>query len=284
VVPEEQRVLVKMIGDCNWAQSLEGVIDSSHSSFLHSTEIVGAAGQSTPNGTSAYQTAGESMIVKRPTRDRAPRLEPQDTDYGFRYAAIRKPIQEPDRFKYIRVTLFVAPFFGFIPPPSGWGIAELFVPIDDEHTAMYHIEWREDGRVDHERQYERSGAVIGRDIDERFRKFANRDNTWLQDRGAMKSGQSFSGLRGVQVQDHAVQESMGAIYDRRREHLGTSDVAVIRWRRLMLDSLRRFEEGGIPAGLERSVPYRRLKGEERIIPIEEPWQVVGAFAGEPADA
>ncbi|MFN0070613.1 MAG: Rieske 2Fe-2S domain-containing protein [Chloroflexota bacterium] len=279
VVPEEQRVLVKMVGDCNWAQSLEGVIDSSHSSFLHSSEIVGAAAQSRPDGTSAYQATDAGLIVKRPTNDRAPRLEPQDTDYGFRYAAIRKPIQEPDKYQYIRVTLFVAPFYGFIAPPAGWGLVEFFVPIDDEHTAMYHVEWREDAPVDHDRQYDRSGAVVGRDIDVHFRKFANQANNWLQDRAAMKAG-SFSGIRGVQVQDQAVLESMGAVYDRTREHLGTSDVAIIRWRRLMLDSVRRFQEGGVPVGLERTVPFTKLKGEERIIPLETPWQVVGAFAGE----
>jgi phthalate 4,5-dioxygenase oxygenase subunit len=284
IVPEEQRVLVKVVGDCNWAQSLEGVIDSSHSSFLHSSEIVGGAAQSKLNGTSAYQAAGAGLIVQRPTNDRAPRLEPQDTDYGFRYAAIRKPIQDPDQYKYIRVTLFVAPFFGFIPPPAGWGLAEFFVPIDDEHTAMYHVEWREDGPVDHQRQYERSGTVMGKDIDQRYRKFANRENNWHQDRTAMRAGISFSGLRGVQVQDQAVQESMGAIYDRTREHLGTSDVAVIRWRRLMLDSVRRFQDGGTPVGLERPVPYRVLKGEERIIPVDSPWQAVGAFAGERVEA
>jgi phthalate 4,5-dioxygenase len=284
VAPEERRVLVKVVGECNWAQSLEGVIDSSHSSFLHSSDIIGAAAQSRLDGTSAYQSVGGGIVVQRPTNDRAPRLEPQDTDYGFRYAAIRKPIQDPDKYKYIRVTLFVAPFFGFIPPPAGWGLTEFFVPIDDEHTAMYHVEWRDDGPVDHERQYERSGAVMGRDIDERYRKRARRENNWLQDRAAMNAGLSFSGLRGVQVQDHAVQESMGAIYDRSREHLGTSDVAIIRWRRLMLDSVRQFQEGGIPIGLERPVPYGVLRGAERIIPIDQPWQTVGAFAGEPVVA
>ena len=95
---------------------------------------------------------------------------------------------------------------------------------------------------------------------------------------------SFSGIRGVQVQDQAVLESMGSIYDRTREHLGTSDVAIIRWRRMMLDSVRSFMDGGTPVGLGRPVPFQKLKGEERIIPHEMPWQVVGAFAGEPVEA
>ena len=47
----------------------------------------------------------------------------------------------------------------------------------------------------------------------------------------------------INVHDQWAVESMGPIQDRTREHLGTSDVAIIRWRRLMLDSVRRFQEG-----------------------------------------
>lgn len=95
----------------------------------------------------------------------------------------------------------------------------------------------------------------------------------------MKRG-SFSGISGVNRQDFAVQESMGPLYDRRREHLGTSDVAVIRMRRIMLDSVRRFHEGGSPVGLDQQLPYERLRSDEAVIPIDAPWQTVGAVESE----
>ena len=137
--------------------------------------------------------------------------------------------------------------------------------------------------LNHERLLEIAGARPGIDLDASGHKIRRRENNWLQDRAAMRQGR-FSGLQGVQTQDQAVQESMGPIYDRRREHLGTSDMAVIRFRRLMLDAARDVQVGGVPLGLARPVPYQRLRAEERIIPIATPWQVVGAFAGEPTEA
>jgi phthalate 4,5-dioxygenase oxygenase subunit len=112
----------------------------------------------------------------------------------------------------------------------------------------------------------------GIDIDADYRKVRNRENSWLQNRAEMQAG-SFTGMHGVNNEDIAMQESMGAIYDRTKEHLGTSDIAIIRMRRLMLDSVRQFiENGAPPAGLAEPVPYHLLRAEERIIPLEAPWQ------------
>jgi phthalate 4,5-dioxygenase oxygenase subunit len=74
---------------------------------------------------------------------------------------------------------------------------------------------------------------------------------------------------------------MGPIADRTKEHLGTSDVAVIRMRRMMLRSLSEFEEGAPPVGLRGPVEHGRLHAEERTVPREVSWLTVGAFAGEP---
>ena len=52
-----------------------------------------------------------------------------------------------------------------------------------------------------------------------FRKRRNRDNDWLIDRQVQKT-ETFTGIDGINTQDHAVQESMGPIVDRSREHLG----------------------------------------------------------------
>jgi phthalate 4,5-dioxygenase oxygenase subunit len=234
-----------------------------------------------PNGSTKYVgEVGKTTAMLRPSNDKRPRLEAQNTDYGFRYAAIRKPIHDPDQYQYIRTTLFVAPFYSFFPPPKGWTYMQAFVPIDDEHTMFYYVQVDHTSPVDHDRLFAFAGARMGIDLDSEYRKIRTRANNFLQDRAAMKRKESYSGIFGVNVQDIAVQESMGSIYDRTREHLGASDVAVIRMRRLMLDSVRRFQEGGTPLGLERPVPYEKLSAEERIIPLSTPWQTVGAFAGE----
>jgi phthalate 4,5-dioxygenase oxygenase subunit len=105
-LPSEQVHIVKMRLECNWAQGLEGVIDSAHSNFLHSSEIVPSSGDAKVGGTSRYHTADRSRTVNRPSNDGRPRMETQDTSYGFRYAAIRRPLVDPDVNKYIRVSLF----------------------------------------------------------------------------------------------------------------------------------------------------------------------------------
>jgi phthalate 4,5-dioxygenase len=270
--PASHIVHVKARLECNWVQCLEGVIDSAHTNYLHGDTFKPAAGFLS----STYR--GDSLLVDRPTNDGRPRLEIENTGYGFRYAAIRRPVAGADKNSYVRVTLFVAPFYGLFAGQAGWGSLQAFVPIDDEHTMLYFARYNLTQPVDakeRERQLAWSGLVPEVDIDGDFRKRRNRENNWLQDRAAMKRGTSMSGIRGVQMEDAVVQESMGAIYDRSREHLGSSDIAVVRMRRLMLQSVHGFmDEGKPPLGLAEPVAYDRLRGEEAIIPLGTAWQTV----------
>src|SRR5947208_1103421 len=59
-----------------------------------------------------------------------------------------------------------------------------------------------------------------------FRQTHNKDNDYLIDREVQRTV-NFTGLPGNHVQDSCVTESMGPIYDRTREHLGTTDKTVI---------------------------------------------------------
>src|SRR5215471_12484606 len=98
--PHVRTSIVKVHVRCNWAQVLEGAIDSAHSSSLHSTDMVSAE---------VDRAGARETEWLRPSTDRAPRLEVQRTDFGFRYVAIRKPIHNADTHDYLRITLFVAP-------------------------------------------------------------------------------------------------------------------------------------------------------------------------------
>jgi phthalate 4,5-dioxygenase oxygenase subunit len=95
----------------------------------------------------------------------------------------------------------------------------------------------------------------------------------------MKNG-SYTGIEGFTNQDMACQETMGAIADRSQEHLGTSDIAITCMRRRMLEALRGFQQGKTPMGIDRSIAYDRVRSEQKVIPIDQPWQTVGAYAGE----
>jgi phthalate 4,5-dioxygenase oxygenase subunit len=274
--PDVQNVIVKARIDCNWVQCLEGVIDSAHTNYLHADTFKPAPGLAN----SVYRD--ESLLVARPSSDGRPRFEVEDTEYGFRYAAIRRPLVDADKDIFVRTTLFIAPFHGLFAGQAGWGSHQAFVPIDDEHTMLYFVRYNLTRPVDDEERKRHaawSGLTPGVDIDGEFRKFRNRENDWQQDRAAMQLGTSYSGVKGVQMEDAVVQESMGRIYDRSKEHLGTGDAAVVRMRRLMLQSLRGFLAGdGPPLGLAAPVDHSRLRATEAIIPIGTPWQSLGASA------
>ena len=96
----------------------------------------------------------------------------------------------------------------------------------------------------------------------------------------MKAG-NWSGVTGIRNQDRAVTESMGAITPHHKEHLGSSDIAVAYVRLRMLSAVKAFMSGAEPLGIDPGIPYERIRSEEMIVPIETPWQAVGAFAGEP---
>ena len=268
--PDSHLVHTKMHIQCNWVQCLEGVLDSAHANYLHSDTFKPAA----HSLSSDYR--GDSLIVDRPSGDGQPRFEIENTNYGFRYAAIRKAMTEEKDRSYVRVTLFVAPFYGLFAGQKDWGALQAFVPIDDENTMLYFVRYNLKQPVDdkeRERQIAWSGLIPGIDIDKNFGMKRNRENNWLQDRTSMETGQSASGLRGVQMEDAVVQESMGAIYDRSMEHLGTTDIAVVRMRRLLLQSMRSFvKDGNTPLGLNKKIPYEKLRGEEAIISHETTWQ------------
>jgi len=118
--PSVRTSIVKIHVGCNWAQVLEGAIDSAHSSSLHSTDMVPA------QVASAGATEGEWL---RPSTDKAPRLQVQRTDFGFRYVAIRRPIERADTHDYLRITLFVAPFTVLIPPNDRYQLSILNIPV-----------------------------------------------------------------------------------------------------------------------------------------------------------
>ncbi len=86
-------------------------------------------------------------------------------------------------------------------------------------------------------------------IEGSFVPVANRRNDYLIDRAAQKAKKTFSGVFDVGVQDAAIQESMGAIQDRSREHLVSSDNGIVRTRKRLMDAAKAVERGDAPPGL-----------------------------------
>jgi phthalate 4,5-dioxygenase oxygenase subunit len=264
-VPEEQRLLVKVKQDCNWLQCVEGNIDSAHASILHAAQMTASADVSKDT----RLADGKSL---RPSADLAPRLEIQNTSFGFHYAALRKPMVEEEANRYVRVVPFAAPFYIWI--PSNNFFAQ--VPIDDYQTCNYLVVFSKRQALDDQFRTSlmtRLGVRPGIDVDSDFWPILNVENSYRQDRSAMRAGH-FSGISGLLIEDYAVQETMGPIYDRTREHLGASDLAVVRARRLLLDSVRRVQDGGDPLGLDQPVDFGKIRSSAATISVETAWQTL----------
>jgi hypothetical protein len=75
----------------------------------------------------------------------------------------------------------------------------------------------------------------------------NLSNDYLVDRKQQKHS-TFTGIAGLNTQDFALQEGMGPIVDRSREHLGLSDKAIIALRRLLLEGTHAVQRGECPRG------------------------------------
>jgi len=110
------------------------------------------------------------------------------------------------------------------------------------------------------------------DVDQTtFRSRRNRENSYLLDRRVQKTD-TFTGIDGVNAQDRAVQESMGHVVDRTKEHLGPADRAVIQARRLLLQATRAVETGGTPPGIEPT--YYTLHPAEAVVPRATDWRTL----------
>lgn len=266
--------VAKIIIDCNWAQILEGAIDSAHSSSLHSTDITPARGD---------RTKTTSTLMLRPTTDKAPRIQVKPTPYGMKYVAIRRPIHNAATLDYVRMTLFVAPFTVMIPPNSVYGLANVNVPIDDTHTAFYFIAWSEGAQagIDHEEWRKFLAAEVGADLDPVYRKLRNFENGYMQDRDAMKNG-SFTGIRGIPNQDIVMWETMGPIADRSSERLGASDQAIVAFRGVMLEALKNFVDGqpAIGSSPELRDQQASLRSFEGMLKKGSSWEHLDTVKGQ----
>jgi phthalate 4,5-dioxygenase oxygenase subunit len=231
--------IAKVLIPCNWAQILEGAIDSAHSSSLHSSDMV-------PARVGSAEANNKNWL--RPSTDKAPRMQVQRTSYGFRYAALRRPITNAATHEYVRSTVFVAPATALIPPNNLYNVANINVPADDTNTAFYFIGWGHPAQTPETETWRKFlGQRVGIDLDNRYRPLRNRDNNFWQDRQAMAAG-NFTGIVGFPNQDLAMWITMGGIADRSHERLGASDMAVVEFRRVMLDAVKAFRDGGEAIG------------------------------------
>ena len=248
-----------MLEECNWVQALEGDIDSSHIDFVHAKVKASATLRATYH------------------RDKRPRLEVLPTDYGACYSARRR--SETEGLYWHRITQYVLPFFTMIAASDPNLVsARAWVPLDDHYNLQVVMRGRLDRPVtDAERRQARDpfaawGGYVEPGSDPRTRYYtkANIHNDFNRDLELQKElmiGIPFLG----NLQDRAMTETMGPIYDRAQEHLGTTDAMVIYVRRRLIQAAEALrDEGGVPANVDDPT-LCRVRPASALLPEGESW-------------
>jgi phthalate 4,5-dioxygenase len=247
--PSTHRFVSRTLQDCNYLQALEGGLDSSHATILHN------------------MTLGDMSWLDDFERT-TPKLEIRPTDYGFEYSGIRKL---PD-CHWVRIYQYVMPatqIRGRIVPVRGEKTpprvpqisGHFWLPVDDVTVAVFNFSYSAHPAIPLDRAFiDQMEADYGRGAEHLLpdgRLKRNRANDFLIDRDVQRT-RTFTGISGVNTQDVAVQEGMGPIVDRTKEHLGSTDRAIVAMRRLLLEAVRVVEAGGAPKGVDPST-YRDMR-------------------------
>jgi nitrite reductase/ring-hydroxylating ferredoxin subunit len=264
LVPRDHTYVLRALRECNWLQALEGDVDSSHISYLHS--LFGSS------ATFKYKD------YEYRHRDKRPYFEVAPTEYGAIYGA-RRTIDE--LHYHWRLALFLMPFYTIIPPnyPSRLHLS-MWVPLDDENTLFWGLVWDPHHALsEEERRLKGRGAIAGFESEEylpsnseplsRWRFTGGKDNDYLIDYTAQRTLR-FSGVPTFHLQDKAMTESMGPICDRRREHLTASDSMVIQVRRRLLGAVKQFQDGVTPPGVDTPSIYR-ARSASLVLDKQAPW-------------
>ena len=246
----------------NYLQILEGDIDTTHVGFLH---YGGLSPEDQPKGTfSEYQL-----------RQKPAHFEVIDTPGGVAYGA-RRP--GPPGEYYWRTAQFCMPFYTFT-PPGVLGIKKnngARVPMDDTHTMNFFMSVNRGkpgsgvtGPVVFPTYKPNTSDWYGR-----FRFETDTSNDFQIDRALQRTGKGgggYTGIKALLMQDAAMTTSMGPIFDRTKEHLGSTDAMVIQVRRRLLNAVKaHMERGATPSGVDDPQVYQVRSGGV-FLPVGADW-------------
>jgi phenylpropionate dioxygenase-like ring-hydroxylating dioxygenase large terminal subunit len=235
----------KVYHECNYLQANEGNIDPVHLSYLHrflehkDEPYTGVRGSSE----SHY-----NLIAK----SEPPKLEVEITDFGVRIYSVRDMGAEQS---YLRVSNFILPNLSAFPGQTGgegFGV-NWHVPIDDSHHWKYCFFFNRSAPLD-KRVVDSALA----EVDAAYHLVRNESNRFLQDRDSMRR-QTFTGMgSGFQTHDGFATGSQGAIQDRTRENVVSSDIAILAARKLMAKCIGDMQAGRDPVHVIRTPEQNHL--------------------------
>jgi phenylpropionate dioxygenase-like ring-hydroxylating dioxygenase large terminal subunit len=275
--PASHSFAFKGLWHCNWLQAFEVGMDPVHASFLHrflnDESLEGAYGRQFRNA-SHGAVGGERWPMTKVLREFCSpeiRHEPlPGAPAGItRITTLRLMT---DALTHVRVTHAIFPYTFVIPLSETMSITQLHVPVDDTRTYWYSFFTSFADPVDKEtmRQQRLRGVSLPDYI-----PFKGRHNDWGYDPEEQRT-RTYLGMGedDINVHDQWAVESMGAIQDRTREHLGTSDKVIMANRRMLLAAIETVRAGGRPPLALTADEARALTGPDTIdcIAPAEGWE------------
>ncbi len=251
-VPAQHSYMSKRFQECNWLQAMEGGIDSSHVSFLHSGAL---------NRDPLFKGAKGNQYN---LQDFQVKFEVVESDGGLLIGARRNA--ENGNY-YWRVTQYVMPCFTVIPPRGDHPIhGHFWIPIDDENCWAWSYDYHPTRALT---ETERQAMVDGHGIHVKtipgtYIPLQNKTNDYLMDRAAQKAGLTYSGIEGIGIQDASLQESMGPIVDRAKENLVSTDNGIIMARHRLRKAVLALQKGELPPG--RDTVHQRVRSASLVLP------------------
>jgi phthalate 4,5-dioxygenase oxygenase subunit len=264
-LPAEHRFVTKKLQLSNWAQAVEGGLDTSHFSFLH---MPAPAVRSNDNP----DAPADARRLRWIREDPMPTFSFVDHRTGFLVGGARRA---DGGETYWRTAQFMLPAHATTPStlPGETYFGYSFVPITDETCWVYTYAWNPDRPLDtEERARYRAGHGVIAEVGPDYVPISNKHNDYRIDRAEQKH-RTFSGVRGVAEQDAMVQESQGPIADRTREHLTPTDAGVVRFRRLLLAGAKALAEGDEPDAPWHAADYT-LRSGSWVVPDGTPFEQV----------
>ena len=266
--PDSHTFAYKGLWHCNWLQGFEVGIDPCHTSFLHrflndaSLASVGDnAGARQFRSASLGEVNGEAWPMSRIMREfHRPELSSEPTPWGLRITTLRRMTEE---LTHVRVTHEIFPQTFCIPLSPTMTITQWHVPVDDTHTYWFAFFTSYDKPVDKQAMRDQRAPFIPPPL---YVPKAGRHNDWGFNPEEQRT-RTFLGMGedDINVHDQWAVESMGAIQDRTREHLGTSDKIIMTHRRLLLKAMDEVKAGGTaPFSADPATAAQQVGGPDTV--------------------
>ncbi len=286
---DDSCAVIRRMQTCNYMQALEGDIDTVHAGFLHLGHL--DADRDFVRGGPEYYGI----------KQREARFEAYDHEIGSTYAAVRPAEEGAEYWRtgHFLMPFWTMNAPGVMPhknSATAWvplddehtliwnigsrrqrGMGPETVGIGGLHAGAFLTSEPMSPFDPYPRRVagQQLGTLQRMFLDDtsgwlgRFRAIANGDNDYLIDRDLQATMEkdpskplrgTYSGIPQV-AQDPMVQESMGPIYDRSQEHLGTTDAMVIKTRRMLIGAVKAHQANGtVPVGVDKPELYRMRSG------------------------